>query len=54
MVELLMVVTIHVLHSAAGGEAKQMTGERRDTLLLHWLAGAVRRVEGAEVPRSAS
>ncbi len=49
-----MAVAIHVLRSAAAGEATQVTGERRDSLLLHWFAGAVRRVEGAEEPRSAS
>ena len=49
-----MAVAIHVLRSAAGGETKQVTGERCDTLLLRWLAGAVRRVEGAKEPRSAS
>lgn len=49
-----MAVVTHVLRSAAGGEATQATGERRDTLPLHWFAGAVHRVEGAEEPRSAS
>ena len=49
-----MAVAIHVLRSAAGGRTTQVTGERRDTLLLRWLAGAVRRVQGAEEPLSAS
>ena len=49
-----MAVEIHVLRSAAAGEATQLTGGRRDSLLLHWFAGVVRRVEGAEVPCSAS
>lgn len=54
MLELLMAVAIHVLRSAAGGRATQVTGEHRDTLLLRWLVGAVRCVEGVEEPRSAS